>query len=259
MQTKITNKKQAFEGMRSEMSEAAKNHRKIASNIRELVVSPFARWCDAHAARVQNSQDDLQARIKAHDRQADYVRTYRSQYYNKCRRVEDLDEEEKLAFQDPLSEAAQSPKPVSQIPVVKLSEPEEEDDPEPIDIGDQTYTPEQVKKILNHILETVKLGETKVPILGTYHNVSTGADITDYIQKHMGGTSVSYAERIGQDMVGHGFLRLVRKQQSHELPVASQGFPNDRPSRETRHEQVRHCILSQFDPRFAYWCCWCRR
>jgi hypothetical protein len=209
MQTKITNKKQAFEGMRSEMSEAAKNHRKIASNIRELVVSPFARWCDAHAARVQNSQDDLQARIKAHDRQADYVRTYRSQYYNKCRRVEDLDEEEKLAFQDPLSEAAQSPKPVSQIPVVKLSEPEEEDDPEPIDIGDQTYTPEQVKKILNHILETVKLGETKVPILGTYHNVSTGADITDYIQKHMGGTSVSYAERIGQDMVGHGFLRLV--------------------------------------------------
>ncbi|KAI4715389.1 hypothetical protein E4T48_08434 [Aureobasidium sp. EXF-10727] len=201
--------KKAFEGMRSEMSEAAKNHRKIASNIRELVVSPFARWCDAHAARVQNSQDDLQARIKAHDRQADHVRTYRSQYYNKCRRVEDLDEEEKLAFQDPLSEAAQSPKPASQIPVVKLSEPEEEDDPEPIDIGDQTYTPEQVKKILNHMLETIKLGETKVPILGTYHNVSTGADITDYIQKHMNGTSVSYAERIGQDMVSHGFLRLI--------------------------------------------------
>jgi len=201
--------KKAFEGMRSEMSEAAKNHRKIASNIRELVVSPFARWCDAHAARVQNSQDDLQARIKAHDRQADYVRTYRSQYYNKCRRVEDLDEEEKLAFQDPQSDAAQSPKPVSQIPVVKLVEPEEEDDPEPIDIGDQTYTPEQVRKILAHMLETIKLGETKVPILGTYQNVSTGADITDYIQKHMGGTSVSYAERIGQDMVGHGFLRLI--------------------------------------------------
>ncbi|THZ81626.1 hypothetical protein D6C84_06467 [Aureobasidium pullulans] len=201
--------KKAFEGMRSEMSEAAKNHRKIASNIRELVVSPFARWCDAHAARVQNSQDDLQARIKAHDRQADHVRTYRSQYYNKCRRVEDLDEEEKLAFQDPQSEAAQSPKPASQIPVVKLSEPEEEDEPEPIDIGDVTYTPEQVKKILNHMLETIKLGEAKVPILGTYHNVSTGADITDYIQKHMNGTSVSYAERIGQDMVGHGFLRLV--------------------------------------------------
>ena len=191
------------------MIEAAKNHRKIASNIRELVVNPFGRWCDAHAARVQNSHDDLQARIKAHDKQAETVRTYRSQYYNKCRRVEDLDEEEKLAFQDPQSEAASSPRSNSQIPTVKLSEPEEADEPEPIEIGDETYMPEQVKKILTHMLETIKLGETKVPILGTYQNVSTGADITDYIQKHLNGTSISYAERIGQDLVDRGFLRLI--------------------------------------------------
>ncbi|GAB7355187.1 hypothetical protein MBLNU459_g5744t1 [Dothideomycetes sp. NU459] len=202
--------KKAYEGVRVEMVEAAKNHRKIASNIRELVVSPFSRWCDAHAARVQNSQDDLQNRIKAHDRQADVVRTHRSQYYNKCRRVEDLDEEEQLAFQDPRSEVAQtSPKPQVPVPTVKLSEPEEEDEPEPIEIGDETYMPEQVKKILSHMLENIKVGETKVPILGTYQNVSTGSDITEYIQKHMGGTSVSYAERIGQDLVSHGFLRLV--------------------------------------------------
>ena len=191
------------------MIEAAKNHRKIASNIRELVVNPFARWCDAHAARVQNSHDDLQSRIKVHDKQAETARTYRSQYYNKCRRVEDLDEEEKLAFQDPQSEAASSPRSNSQIPTVKLSEPEEEDEPEPIDIGDETYMPEQIKKILAHMLSTIKIGEQKVPILGTYQNVSNGADITDYIQKHMNGTSVSYAERIGQDLVDKGFLRLI--------------------------------------------------
>lgn len=201
---------QAYEGVRVEMVEAAKNHRKIASNIRELVVSPFSRWCDAHAARVQNSQDDLQSRIKAHDRQADVVRTYRSQYYNKCRRVEDLDEEEQLAFQDPRSDVAQtSPKPPVTVPTVKLSEPDEEEEPEPIEIGDETYMPEQVKKILSHMLENIKVGETKVPILGTYPNVSTGSDITEYIQKHMGGTSVSYAERIGQDLVSNGFLRLI--------------------------------------------------
>ena len=91
------------------MSEASRNHRKIASNIRELVVNPFSRWCDQHAARVQNSQDDLHNRVKAHDRQADTVRQYRSAYFNKCRRVEDLDEEEKLAFQDPNSAAATRP------------------------------------------------------------------------------------------------------------------------------------------------------
>lgn len=189
------------------MDSAAQNHRKIASNIRELVVNPFGRWCDAHAARVQNSQDDLQSRIKIHDRQADAVRKYRSQYYNKCRLVEDLEEEDKLAFQDPQSEAVQA-SPKVKVPTIKMSEPDE-DEEEPIDLGDETYQPEQVKKILTHMLDHIKLGEVKVPILGVYQNCSSGSDITEYIQKHMAATSVSYAERIGQDMIGAGFLRLV--------------------------------------------------
>lgn len=197
------------------MGEAARSHRKIASNIRELVLNPFARWCEQHASRVQNSQDDLQGRIRSHDRQADTVRTYRSAYYNKCRRVEDLDEEEKLAFQDPNSAAAAttaastgSPEPTPQtVPSIKVDE--EEDEPEPIDIGDVTYQPEQVKKMLTHVLDNIRLGETKVPILGTYQNVTTGAEIVEYIQKHMGGSTVSYAEKIGQDLINNGFLRLI--------------------------------------------------
>ena len=198
---------QAYDGVRSEMEEASRNHRKIASNIRELVVNPFSRWCDAHEARIQHCQDDLQGRIKAHDRQADYVRKLRSHYFNKCRLVEDLEEENKLAFQDPQSEA--SPKAMS-VPEVKL--PEDDDDaeePEPVEIGDETYMPEQVKKILSHMLQNVRLGEVKVPILGTYQNVASGSDLVEYFQKHMNATSVSYAERIGQDLTSSGFLRLV--------------------------------------------------
>ena len=190
------------------MEEAAKNHKKIASNISELVVVPFTRWCDAHEARVHNSQDDLQARIKAHDRQAEVVRKLRSSYFNKCRQVEDLEEENKLAFQSPEKTEPTSPKPKN-TPTIKLSEFEDPEEPDPIEIGDETYQPEQVKKILTHVLNTIKLGETKVPILGTYQNVSTGADIVEYIQKELGATSVSYAERIGQDLVSNGFLRLV--------------------------------------------------
>ncbi|KAF2684758.1 hypothetical protein K458DRAFT_477477 [Lentithecium fluviatile CBS 122367] len=198
--------RKAYEGVRTEMDTAANSHRKIASNIRELVVNPFGRWCEAHAARIQNSQDDLQSRIKLHDRQAEAVRKFRSQYYNKCRLVEDIEEEDKLAFQDPQSEVAQSPK--VRVPTIKMSEPEDGEE-EPIELGDETYQPEQVKKILIHALENIKLGEVKVPILGVYQNCSTGADITEYIQKHMGASSVSYAERIGQDLITNGFLRLV--------------------------------------------------
>jgi hypothetical protein len=199
--------RKAYEGVKTEMEAAASSHKKIGSNIRELVVNPFGRWCEAHAARVQNSQDDLQSRIKIHDRQADAVRKFRSQYYNKCRLVEDLDEEDKLAFQDPQSETATS-SPKAKVPTIQMTGPEDSD-ADPIDLGDETYQPDQVKKILTHMLNTIKLGEVKVPILGTYQNCSNGADITEYIQKHLGATSVSYAERVGQDIVDNGFLRLV--------------------------------------------------
>lgn len=196
--------RKAYDGVRTEMEDASKNHKKIAQNIRDLVVNPFSRWCDAHEARIQDSHEELQGRIKAHDKQAEAVKKLRSSYFNKCRLVEDIEEENKLAFQDPEG----SPKQLQNIPEIKVDqEPAEEE--EPFEIGDQIYSPEQVKKILSHMIATVKMGETKVPILGTYQNTSAGSDIVEYIQQNMGSTSVSYAERIGQDLVTHGFLRLV--------------------------------------------------
>ena len=199
--------RKAYEGVRGEMEEASKNHKKIASNISELVVVPFSRWCEAHEGRVQNSRDDLQARMKAHDKQGDYVRKLRSAYFNKCRQLEDMEEENKLAFQSPENDVgSQKGLPT---PTIKLPEAQETEEEEPLEIGDETYDPEQIKKILAHMLSTIKLGETKVPILGVYQNVSTGSDITDYIQRHLGATSVNYAERVGQDLVTHGFLRLI--------------------------------------------------
>ena len=189
------------------MVEATKNHQKIASNIRELVVNPFSRWCDSHAQRVQNSQDDLQSKIKSHDKQAEVVKKLRSHYFNKCRLVEDLEEENKLAFPTPEKDQS-SPKPQSPPPP-KIVLPEEEAEELPVEIGDEMYTPDQIKRILTHMLNTIPLGDVKVPILGTYQNCSVGTDIVDYIQKNMRASSVSFAERIGQDMVDRGFLRLV--------------------------------------------------
>ncbi|KAK4169049.1 putative rho-GTPase-activating protein [Cladorrhinum sp. PSN259] len=196
--------RKAYEGVRTEMEDAGKNHKKIAQNIRDLVITPFSRWCDAHESRIQDSQEELQGRIKAHDKQAELIKKLRSTYFNKCRLVEDLEEENKLAFQDPQD----SPVAKQGIPEIKV-EPEVTEEEEPYEIGDETYPPEKMKKILEHMLNTIKIGETKVPILGTYQSTSAGTDIVEYLQKHMGSSSVSYAERIGQDLVTHGFLRLV--------------------------------------------------
>lgn len=189
------------------MQEAARSHHRIAQNMRDLVINPFARWCDAHEARVQDSQDDLQTRIKIHDRQAETAKKLRSTYFNKCRLVEDLEEENKLAFQEPEA----SPKANQQIPEIKVQPHKEEEveDEEIFEIGDEVYTPEQIKKILGHMLSTIKMGETKVPILGTYLNTSAGSDIVEYLQRSMSVSSMSFAERIGQDLISAGLLRLI--------------------------------------------------
>ncbi|KAJ5096926.1 hypothetical protein N7456_007647 [Penicillium angulare] len=196
--------RKAYEGVRTEMIEASRNHQKIANNIRELVVAPFRRWSDQHEYRVQTSHDNLQGRIKEHAKQVEVVKKLRSHYFNKCRVVEDLEEENKLAFQDPESSPKNKPTPKIVLPAEE--EPEEE---EPVELGDRVFPPEDVKKLLFHMLNTIRLGEVKVPIIGTYSNVSSGAEITEYIQKHMDAPTLAQAERIGQDLVDSGFLRLV--------------------------------------------------
>jgi hypothetical protein len=194
---------QAYEGIRTEMVEASKNHQKIANNIRELVVAPFRRWGEQHDLRVQYSHDLLQSRIKEHTKQADLVRKLRSTYFNKCRVVEDLEEENKLAFQDPETSPKVQPPPKIVLPA------EEEPDEDPIELGERIFSPDQIKQLLSHMLHNIKLGEAKVPIIGTYLNVSTGADIAQYIQTYMEADNLAQVERIGQDMVDNGLLRLV--------------------------------------------------
>jgi hypothetical protein len=186
------------------MIEAARNHQKIASNIRELVVAPFRRWSNQHDYRVQTSHDNLQSRIKEHTKQVELVKKLRSTYFNKCRVVEDLEEENKLAFQDPDN----SPQ-IKTPPKIVLPTAEEAPEEDPYEIGDRIYPPEEIKSLLLHMLDNISLGEVKVPIIGTYQNTSSGAEIVEYIQNHMGATNLAQAERIGQDLVDNGLLRLI--------------------------------------------------
>jgi hypothetical protein len=49
----------------------------------------------------------------------------------------------------------------------------------------------------------------QVPILGVYKNCSTGSDIVLWLTGALGPMTLSYAEKIGQDLVDYGFLRLI--------------------------------------------------
>lgn len=184
------------------MNGASISHRKISQSIQDLVVTPFTKWSEAHETRILSCQDHLQYNVKLHDKQAENVKKLRSLYFSKCRLLEDIEEENKMAFSGELS-------PNSSHLGSKVAGKGEEREEETFTVGDETYQPEQIKKLLSQILTSVKLGETKVPILGIYQNTTCGSDIVEYFQKYMGATSVSHAERIGQDLIANGFLRLV--------------------------------------------------
>ncbi|KAI5290416.1 hypothetical protein KEM52_000453 [Ascosphaera acerosa] len=194
--------RKAYEGVRSEMLEASKNHAKIAVTIRDLVVSPFSRWCREHRARIVATKEDIDNKLKEYNRQGETVKKLRAYYFNKCRVLEDLEEEQKLAFQP-----ADTPGP--RPPTLVLPEIQEEDDVDSAEFADVYYPPDRLKEVLTHMVTNMPLREFKVAILGTYQNTATGADFVEYFQKHMDATSISFAERIGQDMTDGGYLRLV--------------------------------------------------
>lgn len=187
------------------MVEAMKNHSKIAVSIRDLVVAPFSSWADKHKTRVTNTKEEVDAKIKDHAKQAELVGKLRTAYFNKGRLLEDFEEENKFAFQ---AQDAVQQSPTPKTPSIVLPEIEEEE-LEPVEIGDMYYPPEKLKELLAHIINTLNLSEFKVAILGTYENTATGADFVEYFQKYMDASTISLAERIGQDLVDLGFLRLV--------------------------------------------------
>ncbi|EWC46280.1 hypothetical protein DRE_04451 [Drechslerella stenobrocha 248] len=215
--------RKAYEGMKKEMDSAGDSHKKVAENIRKLVIEPFSRWADAHEQRVELSHEDLQNKIRNHDKQTENVKKLRNNFFNKCRLLEDYDQEKELGFQSP--EKKDAPKPATNgeggppltpgtpatpgapAPQIKVAEPE--DDEDAYEIGDMFYPPSQLKRILSSALDTLPMNEVKVTLLGTYQNCTPGDVIVQYIQKHLGATTVSAAERVGQDLIGHGFLRLV--------------------------------------------------
>ncbi|KAI5298529.1 hypothetical protein KEM56_003977, partial [Ascosphaera pollenicola] len=115
--------RKAYEGVRGEMLEASKNHAKIAVTIRDLVVAPFGRWSREHKARIIATKEDIDTKIREHAKQGETVKKLRAQYFNKCRVLEDLEEEQKLAFQ-PTDSPSQRP------PTLVLPEIQEEEDTE---------------------------------------------------------------------------------------------------------------------------------
>lgn len=218
----------AFGGIVAEMGREGKFHLQVANNIRTMVVVPFSKWSEEHASRVEYSQTLLKRKVKEYERELAEVHKSQKRYFNKCRLLEDLKDETAgpepapdtsiisttSENRSPSPEASQSPNMpgTANTSVTEAGSEQSEEvlTSEELVLNNRVYNSEQAQQLIARMLNEIPRSNVKISILGTYENVATGANITEWIQENVEGSkSTSTSERIGQELIDAGFLRLV--------------------------------------------------
>ncbi|KAG5372083.1 Rho-GTPase-activating protein 8 [Yarrowia sp. C11] len=222
--------KKAYEGVLHEMGEEGKAHLTIASNMRDMVHSPFSKWADEHRQRVQYSYKVLRSKVKSYDKEHGEVQRAQKRYFNKCRLYEELKESSgetvtpatsaspaSIDRQRSASTASDATTIVnkpsggmhSRSESITVTDPSRELS----DFGGQVFSSAELGNLMKKALQDIKRSDLKVAILGTYENVSSGDQIVSWIQANVpipsDSSPVAFAERFGQDLVTQGYLRLV--------------------------------------------------
>ena len=150
-----------------------------------MVIRPFGRWSADHLNRVNHSHDELQFQVKLYDKQVAESKKLRQTYYNKCRLLEDLEEETNLAFPVPATGATaeekgkekekekgkekekEKEKEVEKEEATTQSPPSRrstlsDGDEWPLEIGDAFYSKEQLADMISHMMKEIRRKEVKV-------------------------------------------------------------------------------------------------
>jgi hypothetical protein len=156
--------------------QAGKNHVKVSQNLDAMVIRPFGKWTTDHLNRVNHSHDELQSQVKLYDRQVAESKKLRQTYYNKCRLLEDLEEETNLAFPVPATNTTTTPSE-DKGKGKEIEKEEEQSSPKsppsrkstidegdewPLEIGDALYSKEQLSHLLATMIREIPRKEVKV-------------------------------------------------------------------------------------------------
>lgn len=189
-------------------------HVEIANNIKVLVLDPFEQWCREHKKRIEYSESAMLEKYKAFKQSKISLDKIQKKYFNKCRMLEEF----KSNFTDQEIE--------EQLADLKFAESQkvEEEDPTIYKFGNTEYDHKMVKRLLLDILTNIELKDHKVPILGTYRNVSTGSSITQWLLDNIPDFTIAKAELFGQDLITNGFIRSIGTMGTKTFINSSQYF-----------------------------------
>lgn len=216
--------KNAFAKMNENFSRQGKYHVEVAEGIQELVLDPFLKWCKEHELRVGYSEITIAEKFKQYKSNKATLEKLQTKYFNKCRMLEEFrtrysDEELALIPQDESSfdNSADNDNP---------SETETELTENTYTFSGAVYDVKNARKLLGDIISNIELRSHKVPILGTYQNVSSGSEITQWLLDNMPEYkgNIARAEAFGQDLIENNFIRLIGSMNASKNFINSSQF-----------------------------------
>ncbi|KAK7205661.1 hypothetical protein BZA70DRAFT_294753 [Myxozyma melibiosi] len=231
--------RKAYEGMVNTISSKGQSHIRIAQDIRNMALEPFARWAVDHETKVkQTYYREMRGIKQVENLKADV---------NKCARVYRTKNEALQSFKSTniVSQNPIAPSPSSSttsIPSVKIVPPSDEntrtslprrstgtssvdgdaedDEAEEqeleetveeevfYEIGDRSFSAERMAAMLQQMLDEIPQAEFKARFYGQYKNVMSGDNVVEWITGSM-KVKASTAEDIGQDLIDAGFMKQV--------------------------------------------------
>lgn len=219
----VSTAKNAFQKLDENFVRQGQCHLEIANNIRVMVLDPFSNWCKEHKKRVEYSERTLNDKHKLFKLARAQVERLQKKYFNKCRMLEEF----KLHYtEDELQEEIKDLEfAATHGPATPAKEEEEDQLQYQIyKFGNVDYDYATIKSLLLDILAGVPIADHKVAILGTYHHVSTGSDITQWLLDHIPDFNIAKAEKFGQDLINNGFIRVIGTMLTLKLFINSLQF-----------------------------------
>jgi len=206
--------KNTFQKVNENFSKQGEFHLEIANNIKILVLEPFSQWCKEHKKRVEYSETIMNDKFKQFRSARSSLEKLQKKYFNRCRILEEF----KANFtEEEINEEMKDLKFAEKVQVV-------EEEPQTFKLDNMEYTRESIRRLLSDMLKDIKLFSHKVPILGTYHNVSSGSAITQWLLDNMPEFTIAKAEIFGRDLIANDFIRLIGTMNSKNFINSSQYY-----------------------------------
>lgn len=200
--------KQGFESFLEETRNQGIQHAHIAANLERLVRGPFSQYAESHRNRISSTRSNLTSMAKDYQKGVGNAYKMQQSYFAKARQLEDN--------ADPSMRKANLSSPLRQSLTasaiderVEGAKPADATAPGSIELAGVMYTPETFGTLLSSMLYSISRATIRFSILGSYDNVSLGEDIVLWVRKYLSLKSLGDAEKFGQGLVDHGFIRLV--------------------------------------------------